>query len=68
MHADDSLLLQGILEKALCLVQQETRSVLSMYASGRTDSGVHARGQVGPVTCICLLWKCLKRVLAAIQA
>lgn len=35
-----------MLEKAICLVQQQKRETLQMYTAGRTDSGVHARGQV----------------------
>lgn len=37
---------QGTLERALCKIKQESRDTLRMQCSGRTDSGVHAKGQV----------------------
>ncbi|KAL3161932.1 hypothetical protein ABBQ38_009014 [Trebouxia sp. C0009 RCD-2024] len=38
--------IQGVLEKALCQIRQESRETLRMQCSGRTDAGVHAKGQV----------------------
>lgn len=38
---------QGVLERALCQIRQESRETLRMQSSGRTDAGVHAKGQVG---------------------
>ncbi|KAK9798126.1 hypothetical protein WJX73_002985 [Symbiochloris irregularis] len=37
---------QAVLERALCLTRQEARESMCLHAAGRTDSGVHARGQV----------------------
>lgn len=37
---------QGVLERALCQIRQESRETLRMQSSGRTDAGVHAKGQV----------------------
>lgn len=38
--------IQGVLEKALEVITSEPRSLLDVRAAGRTDSGVHAVGQV----------------------
>lgn len=37
---------QGKLENALCTFTQQTRERLKVQAAGRTDAGVHARGQI----------------------
>lgn len=42
----DAKTIQGEVEKALTKLTGEDRSFLGLAASGRTDSGVHARGQV----------------------
>ncbi|KAG2443316.1 hypothetical protein HYH02_009383 [Chlamydomonas schloesseri] len=42
---------QAKLEAALCTVLREDRGVLGVRAAGRTDSGVHARGQVVQFSC-----------------
>ncbi|GIL92573.1 hypothetical protein Vretifemale_20088 [Volvox reticuliferus] len=42
---------QRLLESALCTVLREERAVLGVRAAGRTDSGVHARGQVVQFSC-----------------
>ncbi|GLC49634.1 hypothetical protein PLESTB_000269700 [Pleodorina starrii] len=42
---------QRTLEGALCTVLREERAVLGVRAAGRTDSGVHARGQVVQFSC-----------------
>ncbi|GLI71304.1 hypothetical protein VaNZ11_016446, partial [Volvox africanus] len=42
---------QRFLESALCTVLREDRAVLGVRAAGRTDSGVHARGQVVQFSC-----------------
>ncbi|KAL3141334.1 hypothetical protein ABBQ32_004918 [Trebouxia sp. C0010 RCD-2024] len=38
--------IQGVLESTLCQIRQESRETLRMQCSGRTDAGVHAKGQV----------------------
>ena len=38
--------MQGEVEKALTRLTGEDRKFLAIQASGRTDAGVHARGQV----------------------
>ena len=45
--------IQGVLEKVLCQIRQESRETLRMQCSGRTDAGVHAKGQVRLQECIC---------------
>ncbi|KXZ50137.1 hypothetical protein GPECTOR_17g773 [Gonium pectorale] len=42
---------QRALEAALCTVLRTERGVLGVRAAGRTDSGVHARGQVVQFSC-----------------
>lgn len=42
---------QGMLEVALSTALREERSVMGVRAAGRTDSGVHARGQVLQFRC-----------------
>ncbi|EFJ41663.1 tRNA pseudouridine synthase, partial [Volvox carteri f. nagariensis] len=42
---------QRFLEGALCTVLREERAVLGVRAAGRTDAGVHARGQVVQFSC-----------------
>ena len=37
---------QGVLEKTLGKIRQESRETIRMQCSGRTDAGVHAKGQV----------------------
>ena len=37
---------QGVLENALGKIRQESRETIRMQCSGRTDAGVHAKGQV----------------------
>jgi tRNA pseudouridine38-40 synthase len=39
--------IQGEMERALSTVLREGRRCLGVCAAGRTDAGVHARGQVG---------------------
>eukprot|EP00899_Mesostigma_viride_P018245 jgi/Mesvir1/26421/Mv16111-RA.1 len=45
-HGPNAHSIQGELEKALCRLTGETREDLNMCCSGRTDTGVHATGQV----------------------
>lgn len=44
--------IQGHVERALSTVLREDRRVLGVSAAGRTDAGVHARGQVGCRRCV----------------
>ena len=56
---------QGVLERALCQIRQESREILRMQSSGRTDAGVHAKGQVRPNSHYMMplpLLICIKRV------
>lgn len=46
--------IQGVLEQVLCQIRQESRETLRMQCSGRTDAGVHAKGQV-------MLWQSDKK-------
>ncbi|EIE21170.1 tRNA pseudouridine synthase A [Coccomyxa subellipsoidea C-169] len=60
--------IQGELEKALTLVTQNDRAELKVTASGRTDAGVHASGQVvnffsGKGHCPSRLWHSMNRLL-----
>jgi len=43
---DKNKTIQGELERCLCKMTGETRESLRVGGAGRTDSGVHARGQV----------------------
>lgn len=45
-HRNNVPTVQAVLERVICQIRQESRETLRMQCSGRTDSGVHAKGQV----------------------
>ena len=55
---------QGSIEEALCTLLQVPREKLGVMAAGRTDRGVHAKGQVHvkePDWPRCLIYALFKR-------
>lgn len=51
-HCAPTCSMQGVIEHALSTILRESRETLCVCAAGRTDAGVHAKGQVWQ-GCVC---------------